>query len=182
MILTPPTAPLPHCMVACLCEQAFGWPAVFEIYGALGFVWIFAWQRYVSNTPPGVPPTQQQQQQASAAAATEPLVRSLKPVGPALVERRSIPVGQTSLPLPWELPWREFFTNRAFLGIVMAHSAFGAALRLTGSPTRCAVPFPSLLHLSACLLCCARFCTSCTRLSAPPAPLALLHVPCACAS
>lgn len=30
-----------------------------------------------------------------------------------------------SMPSPWQLPWRRFLTNRAFLGIVVAHSTFG---------------------------------------------------------
>jgi hypothetical protein len=29
------------------------------------------------------------------------------------------------LPRVRDLPWKEFFTNKAFLAIVMAHSAFG---------------------------------------------------------
>lgn len=30
----------------------FGWPAVFWIYGAVGFVWLAAWQPLVKDEPP----------------------------------------------------------------------------------------------------------------------------------
>ncbi len=37
-------------MAALICD-AFGWPAVFYVFGALGLVWCLAWLLLVSNSP-----------------------------------------------------------------------------------------------------------------------------------
>jgi hypothetical protein len=115
---------------------------VFVIYGSLGLFWNFAWQKLVADYPPlaalsktqaatatavqqqapGVQPqqqqahvVQQQQQQGSVALTT---VQQQQQQAAALG-------GLSPLPRVRDLPWKEFFTNKAFLAIVMAHSAFG---------------------------------------------------------
>ncbi|KAF8071161.1 PHT4 [Scenedesmus sp. PABB004] len=139
-------------VTAPLIINAFGWPAVFEIFGSLGLVWIVFWQRLVSDTPPppaplgpaapakqqqqlaqGAPPAAaaaggavaQQQSQQPPQSQQSPQVQ--QPGPPPLPAAAAAPqqASLTALPRLRDIPWRSFFTNRAFLAIMMAHSAFG---------------------------------------------------------
>ena len=56
-------------LTAPLIIKAFGWPAVFEVYGALGLLWTLAWQPLVANYPPLLPQWKQAAPRGTAAAA-----------------------------------------------------------------------------------------------------------------
>lgn len=120
-----------------LALQAFGWPAVFEIYGSLGLFWMIAWQKLVSDSPPltqqqrqGAQQQQHKQQvlQASAAAQQQqqqPSVADALQQPDSQQQQQQQLASITSLPRLRDIPWKSFFSNKAFLGIIMAHSAFG---------------------------------------------------------
>eukprot|EP00879_Flechtneria_rotunda_P024891 GHRR01026415.1.p1 GENE.GHRR01026415.1~~GHRR01026415.1.p1 ORF type:complete len:211 (+),score=73.98 GHRR01026415.1:28-633(+) len=129
--------------------KAFGWPAVFEIYGSLGLFWMVAWQNLVSHTPPLSPQNTAKGAQPSfsrgAQSAALPSATDSKSVseqqrqphqsvqqqqqhaaaqsGAVYTQQDSSSAG--SLSRFQDIPFKQFFTNRAFVAIVMAHSAFG---------------------------------------------------------
>lgn len=115
--------------------QNLGWPAVFYIFGSFGLVWNLAWQKLVADYPPLLPAASQskaqlaesaavQQQQAALVQQQQGVVQQQLPQ--QLSQQPQLAAGRLPpLPRVRDLPWREFFTNKAFLAIVMAHSAFG---------------------------------------------------------
>lgn len=129
-----PLCPLPHTS----CLQDLGWPSVFVIYGSLGLFWNLAWQKLVADYPPLAALTKTQGA-ATALQQQAPVVQQQQQqqvsVAPTTVQQQQVQqqaVGRTGFPpLPRvrDLPWKEFFTNKAFLAIVMAHSAFGEQQR-----------------------------------------------------
>jgi hypothetical protein len=135
-----------------VCVQGLGWPAVFYIFGSFGLAWNFAWQRLVADYPPLLPPgqlpaaaaelpaAQQQDQQQLPAAATQQQVAQLQEqqlqpprLLTALQQQQAWQQAGKAFVLPRvrDLPWRRFFTNKPFLAIVMAHSAFGEHMLCT---------------------------------------------------
>jgi hypothetical protein len=126
--------------------QAFGWPALFQIYGSLGLLWMFGWQRLVSD-PQQEQWQQQQQQQHELQGLAVPQQQVLAPAATAAAaagQQRQPPLGMAAgqasssglqehqalsysqRPMKFaELPWRQFFTNRPFLGLLVTHSMFG---------------------------------------------------------
>jgi hypothetical protein len=145
-------------LTAPLIINSLGWPAVFELYGVSGLIWMVFWTRLVADYAPLMPPpidVQTSSSSNSSRALTAPgssttagtkdaaAPTSSTYVEAAVLEERrasgadassssSSSSGSTEPPpttLSWAslkaLPWRSFFTNKAFLAIVMAHSAFG---------------------------------------------------------
>lgn len=114
------------------CLQDLGWPSVFVIYGSLGLIWNLAWQKLVADYPP-LAALSKTQAAATAVQQQAPVVQQQQQgsVAPTTVQQQQVQqqaVGRNGFPpLPRvrDLPWKEFFTNKAFLAIVMAHSAFG---------------------------------------------------------
>lgn len=111
-----------------------GWPSVFVIYGSLGLFWNFAWQKLVADYPPLAALSRTQAAAATAVQQQAPVVQQQQQESVALTtvqqqqHQQQQAAGLSALPpLPRvrDLPWKEFFTNKAFLAIVMAHSAFG---------------------------------------------------------
>jgi hypothetical protein len=118
---------------------------VFVIYGSLGLFWNAAWNKYVADYPPlAAPlsktllasstaalqlPQQQQQQDSSLQQQQQQQGLSLQQPQQSLAQQQPQPSQAAGrlppLPRVRDLPWKQFFTNRAFLAIVMAHSAFG---------------------------------------------------------
>jgi MFS family permease len=90
-----------------------GWPAVFLVYGGLGFLWAGAWQ-FVDETPPLYGGRQQQAPSSAVKGA----------LGDSSGSDESF-TSPAPLPGLLELPWRSFLTNRAFIGVMAAHTAFG---------------------------------------------------------
>lgn len=129
MSASPPTVSPPTS-----CLQDLGWPSVFVIYGSLGLFWNLAWQKLVADYPP-LAALSKTQAAATAVQQQAPVVQQQQQqdgsVAPTTVQQQQVQqqaVGRSGLPpLPRvrDLPWKEFFTNKAFLAIVMAHSAFG---------------------------------------------------------
>lgn len=122
------------CLLLRLHVQGLGWPAVFWIYGSLGLGWNFAWQKLVADYPPELPLASQSKAQLAATAAAmqqqQALIQQQQGTleQPALQQQQQQSAAAVRLPpLPRvrDLPWKQFFTNKAFLAIVMAHSAFG---------------------------------------------------------
>jgi MFS family permease len=104
-----------------------GWPAVFVVYGSLGLIWAGAWQ-FVDETPPIQGEWQQPaavstvknalSSSSSSSISTTTTISSSSSSGRGLA-------GPTPLPGLLELPWRSFLTNRPFIGVMIAHTAFG---------------------------------------------------------
>jgi hypothetical protein len=119
--------------------QNWGWPAVFEVYGSLGLLWIVAWQKLVTEKPP-VPPGSTA---AAAAAAVQPAAQleqqqqqqqqqqlpsvasSLAPGSVQQQQQQQQVKSLSSLPNLKDIPWKSFFTNRPFLALLLTHSSFG---------------------------------------------------------
>jgi hypothetical protein len=114
---------------------------VFWIYGSLGLFWNFAWQKLVADYPPELPLASQSKAQLAATAAAVQQQQALIQQQQGIVEQPTAQQQQQQLaavrlpPLPRvrDLPWKQFFTNKAFLAIVMAHSAFGECLNTPAS-------------------------------------------------
>lgn len=114
--------------------QEFGWPAVFVIYGSLGLFWNLAWQKLVADYPPLLPAVPQNKAQLAATAAAMQQQQAViqqqqgvlqQPAAPQQPQQQQAAGRLPPLPRVQDLPWKQFFTNKAFLAIVMAHSAFG---------------------------------------------------------
>lgn len=117
--------------------EHLGWPAVFVVYGSLGLVWMALWQPLVGDVPPIQEGQQKQEVEEAEEVVAGTVGVSSKPRAGSrakFITRSSSDVSSSSssdhaalAPLPGllELPWRRFLTNRAFIGIMMAHSAFG---------------------------------------------------------
>jgi hypothetical protein len=120
--------------------QNWGWPAVFEVYGALGLLWIVAWQRLVSETPPAPTTTaaaaqpaalqgqQQQQQQQLLQQQLPSVVSSLTPGSIQQQQQPPALKSLSALPRIRDIPWKSFFTNKAFIALLLTHSSFGEPL------------------------------------------------------
>lgn len=127
----------------------FGWPAVFQIYGATGLLWMLLWQPLVADIPPLFrdPGQKGLKQQASAngspstkdSVATDASTALHAPTNGALPQQpqqkqqRQLQGASAAMQKPYskmpsirDLPWRSFFTNKPFLAILMAHASFGA--------------------------------------------------------
>ena len=136
-----------------------GWPAVFEIYGGLGLLWMLAWQPLVANYPPlqqqqqmslsthhkashateqRRQPQQQQQWQQEAAGTRGGDSAEDLPGGGAggadaerLASSSSASSSGSSFSPPGKLqrlqdvPWKSFFTNKAFIALILAHGSSG---------------------------------------------------------
>jgi hypothetical protein len=114
---------------------------VFEVYGSLGLLWIVAWQRLVSETPPAPTPTAAAAAAAQAAALQGQQQQQLPPqqlpsVTSSLAPGSSIQQQQqqqappalkslSALPRISDIPWKSFFTNKAFIALLLTHSSFG---------------------------------------------------------
>jgi len=134
---------------------------VFVIFGSLGLIWMAAWQPLVGEIPPLYslqPPVQQPQQglpagngASSVAAALDSSSSNSALQLAAAADSSSSSNGgfsQLSTPIPGllELPWKQFFTNKPFIGIMVAHSAFGGSFRCVGGGVG------SALHVFACIV------------------------------
>ncbi|KAI8462854.1 MAG: major facilitator superfamily domain-containing protein [Monoraphidium minutum] len=99
-----------------------GWPAVFTVYGSLGLVWLAAWQ-------PLAAAAEADEAALAHGGAAAPLAGASGGGGGgggvALVSGDDTASAE-AMPSFWALPWRRFFTNKPFLGIVAAHSMFGS--------------------------------------------------------
>lgn len=73
----------------------WGWPAVFYIFGAVGFIWFAFWWRLASDRPAIHPPSRLTAQQAVTAAAAD-------------AEERKV-------------PWRRIMRQRPVWAIIVAH-------------------------------------------------------------
>lgn len=78
---------------------SFGWPSVFYIFGALGFVWWGFWQ-FLASSSPQVSPT-----------ISEP---ELSYITDSLSDRAARPV-------PKDIPWRLLLSKKPTWAIIVAH-------------------------------------------------------------
>lgn len=92
----------------------FGWPSVFYFFGALGFVWWFAWQAGAAQTP-----------EKSETISKREL---------DYLRRASIPKNDNALE---SVPWRKLLSSRATWAIIVAHFCvtWGYFVLLTWLPT-----------------------------------------------
>lgn len=99
------------------------------MYGSLGLLWMAAWQPLVGDVPPlyrQLPPLPSSTGAALAGAAVSVSAKAGADAGPP-----------APMPPLSQLPWRRFFSNRAFWGIICAHSTFGSGhyIMLSWLPT-----------------------------------------------
>jgi hypothetical protein len=78
-------------ITAPLIIKAFGWPAVFEVYGALGLLWMLLWQPLVADYPPLIPQWKKSTPTAAAAAAPQS-------AGPKEQQQLPVPEGAHDYP------------------------------------------------------------------------------------
>ncbi|MFT4581962.1 MAG: ACS family sodium-dependent inorganic phosphate cotransporter [Gammaproteobacteria bacterium] len=76
--------------------ERFGWPSVFYIFGVLGIVWFFFWQRLVTNTP-----------------QTHPTISAAEL---ALIEASTGPAEKAD-----HIPWKGLFSSLAIWAIIINH-------------------------------------------------------------
>jgi MFS family permease len=126
-------------LTAPLIIDHLGWPSVFLIYGSFGFVWIALWQLFVSETPPlahqlqGLPapapvPAPASATKALAAGGSGSAVASGSERGGGEASSSGSGSGGGvggEMPSLWALPWRHFFSNKAYQAIIVAHGCFG---------------------------------------------------------
>ncbi len=120
--------------------ERYGWPAVFYIFGGLGVVWFFFWQRLVSNTP---------QEHPTISAAELALIEAS--VAPAKANE-SVPWKGllSSLPI-WAIIINHFCANWGFYVLLAwLPSYFKTAwdLSLTGAGLASAAPWLSMFLMT----------------------------------
>ncbi|KAH9496064.1 hypothetical protein Btru_012626 [Bulinus truncatus] len=100
-----------------LCAYGFdgGWPSVFYIIGALGFVWCVLWCIFVNNTPDED--------------------KSISDIEKKYI-KYSIGERQKGKKFSKDIPWKAIFTSRPVWGILVAHACgnYGAYMLLTKLP------------------------------------------------
>jgi len=118
---------------------------------------------------------QQQRQQQELLQQQAGGVQQQVAAAGSLVQQQQAAAAVRLPPLPRirDLPWREFFTNKAFLAIVMAHSAFGEGAGVGGGGQHCTCRSAAVVVLDdattasrtvAQILCVP---TTCTNLQGP---------------
>jgi ACS family sodium-dependent inorganic phosphate cotransporter len=123
-------------LLAPILIHEYGWPAVFWIFGSLGFVWLLGWQPLVKNDPSELLPA------AAAAAAAG----GAGPSGPPAAAPAAAPTPAAPAPSAaaagealrlQDIPWGSFLRNPAFLATVAAQVAnsVGSCLCFSWLPT-----------------------------------------------
>ncbi len=99
-------------LVSPLIVLALGWPAVFYISGALGLVWLIAWQLKATDSPEDCP-------------------------GVTVAEMATISGGRPEMPLAGSIPWSAIMREPAIWAIVIAHlcNNFGFYILLLWLPS-----------------------------------------------
>lgn len=112
-------------LVAPLVIQEYGWPAVFYLFGSLGFVWLLGWLPLVKNDPADLLPA-------------TPAARAAQPAAAAAGKEEAPQAGAAAAPLRLQdVPWGAFMRNPAFLATVAAQvaSSVGGCLCFSWLPT-----------------------------------------------
>ena len=119
--------------------ENFSWPAVFYIFGSLGFVWLLGWipivkdNYYVtspsSSLPSGIDSKLPQSSVDHASESSERWASLNDTQRPVVISDDEASVASSSARVETgraqDFPWRQVLSSRPFWAIFWAHSAFG---------------------------------------------------------
>jgi len=119
--------------------SAYGWEAVFFVYGSLGFVWSALWWPLVADVPPALEEERRREREEQEEDGRQwQREHDERRVGQRQLgggRGRPAPPSPSPAPSPLAtlvaLPWGEFLASRPFWAILIAHAAFGVGHYVT---------------------------------------------------